>query len=129
MAPQRALIALTLCGAIAAGCGDDDDDAEQAVAPEAPTLAQRQAELDTNPYDLRCADIRDKVDSARMTRIVQYALADDAKIPELTRLQSGQSIFYAITELCDGQPDSDQPAREAVAGVRSGEYRVDLETP
>jgi hypothetical protein len=127
MAAQQALIALALCGAIAAGCGDDD--VEQAAAPEKPSLAQRQAQLETNPYDLRCADIRDKVNSARMTRIVQYALADDAKIPGLSRLQAGQSIFYAITELCEGQPDSDQPARTAVAGVRSGEYRADLGTP
>ena len=128
MAPQRALIAFALCGAIAAGCGDNDD-AEQAVAPEKPTVAERQAQLETNPYDLRCADIRDKVNSARMTRIVQYALADDANIPKLNRLQASQSIFYAITELCKGQPDSDQPARNAVADVRSGKYRADLATP
>jgi len=128
MATQRVLTALALCGAIAAGCGDSDD-AEQAAAPEKPTLAQRQAQLETDPYDLRCADIRDKVDSARMTRIVQYALADDAKIPELNRLQASQSIFYAITELCKARPDSDQPARQAVADVRSGKYRADLSTP
>jgi hypothetical protein len=128
MAPQRALIALALCGAIAAGCGDNDD-AEQAAAPEKPTLAQRQAQLETNPYDVRCADIRDKVNSARMTRIVQYALADDAKIPELNRLQASQSIFYAVAELCKAKPDSDQPARQAVADVRSGKYRADLSMP
>ena len=128
MAAQRALIALALCGAIAAGCGDNDD-AEQAAAPGKPTLAQRQAQLETDPYDLRCADIRDKVNSARMTRIVQYALADDAKIPGLNRLQAGQSIFYAITELCEAKPDSDRPARKAVAAVRSGKYRADLATP
>ena len=129
MAPQRALIAFALCGAIAAGCGDNDAAEQAAAPPDKPTLAQRQAQLETDPYDLRCADIRDKVNSARMTRIVQYALADDAKIPELNRLQAGQSIFYAITELCKTQPDSDQPARQAVADVRSGKYRADLATP
>jgi hypothetical protein len=127
MTARNALIGLALCGTIAAGCGDDD--AEQAAAPEKPSLAARQAQLEINPYDLRCGDIRDKVNSARMTRIVQYALADDAKIRGLSRLQASQSIFYAITELCDGTPDSEQPARQAIAGVRSGEYRVDLATP
>ena len=127
MATRKALIALALCGMIAAGCGDDDS--ERAAAPAKPTLAQRQAELESNPYDLRCADIRDKVNSARMTRIVQYALADDARIRGLNRLQASQSIFFAITELCKGQPDSGQPAREAIAAVRSGKYRADLATP
>ena len=37
-----------------------------------------QAQLDQDPYDLRCADLADKVASAGMTRRVQYALADDA---------------------------------------------------
>jgi hypothetical protein len=127
MTARNALIGLALCGTIAAGCGDDD--VEQAATPKKPSLAERQAQLEADPYDLRCGDIRDKVDSARMTRIVQYALADDAKIRGLSPLQASQSIFYAITELCEGQPDSDQPAREAVAGVQSGEYRVDLATP
>ena len=45
------------------------------------TLAERQAQLDQDPYDLRCADLADKVASARMTRRVQYALADDAADP------------------------------------------------
>ena len=127
MATRNALIALALCGAVAAGCGDDD--VEQAAAPERPTLAQRHAQLESNPYDLRCADIRDKVNSARITRVVQYALADDAKVRGLSRLQAAQSIFYAITELCDGKPDSDQPARQAIAGVRNGDYRADLARP
>ena len=79
-----------------------------------------------NPYDLRCADLRDKVASARITRVVQYALADDARIRGLNRLQASQSIYYAITELCKSKPGSYQPAEDAVAGVRSGEFRAQL---
>jgi hypothetical protein len=60
---------------------------------------------------------------------VQYALADDAKIRGLTRLQSSQSIFYAITELCEERPSSYEPAEDAIAAVRSGELRADLGTP
>jgi hypothetical protein len=64
-----------------------------------------------------------------MTRIVQYALADDANIARLNRLRASQSIFYAITELCKGQPGSYKPARPAIEGVRSGEYVADLAAP
>ena len=129
MTPPKALIGLAACAAIAAGCGEDEDVEREAPAAAKPTLAQRQAQLERDPYDLRCADIRDKVASAQMTRIVQYALADDAKIRDLSRLQAAQGIFYAITEVCKGKPASHQPANEAVARVRSGELRADLGAP
>ena len=118
---------LAVCAAIAAGCGED----EAAIQPAKATItpAERQAQLEQDPYDLRCADLSDKVDSARMTRIVQYALADDAKIRGLNRLQASQSIFYAITELCKANPGSYQPATDAIASVRSGKFRADLGTP
>jgi hypothetical protein len=121
------LTVLALCAAIAAGCGEDEV-AVQAAKP-VPDLAQRQAQVERDPYALRCGDIRDKAASARMTRIAQYALADDAKIRGLNRLQASQSIFYAITELCRDKPDSFEPARPAIAGVRSGEFRADLGAP
>jgi hypothetical protein len=54
------------------------------------------------------------------------ALADDAKIRGLNRLQASQSIYYAITELCKSKPGSYQPAEDAIAGVRSGEFRAQL---
>ena len=92
-------------------------------------VAERTAQLDRDPYDLRCEDLADKVASADMTRRVQYALADDAKIPGLNRLRASQSIFFAITEVCKGKPGSFEPARPAIAGVRSGEYVADLESP
>ena len=57
---------------------------------------------------------------------MQVALADDAKIRGLNRLQASQSIYYAITELCKTKPGSYKPAKDAVAGVRSGEFRAEL---
>jgi hypothetical protein len=57
---------------------------------------------------------------------VQYALADDAKIRGLNRLQASQSIYFAITELCKAKPGSFRPAKDAIAGVRSGEFRAQL---
>lgn len=127
MRTLNTLTGVALCAAIAVGCGEDEATIQPAKATIDP--AERQAQLERNPYDLRCADLSDKVDSARMTRIVQYALADDAKIRGLNRLQASQSIYYAITEVCKGEPGSFKPAKPAIAGVRSGEYRADLEAP
>jgi len=131
MTRQHILMALAACAAIAVGCGDDDSDEASGSKPvsQKVSLAERHAQLEKDPYALRCADIRDKIASARMTRRLQYALASDAKIRGLTDLQSSQSIFYAITELCKDKPGSFQPAEDAIAGVRSGEFRADLGTP
>src|SRR5687767_2381106 len=128
MRRSQALIGLIVCGAIAAGGGDDTEATSKRKAKPV-DIGARSAQLEKNPYDLRCADIRDKVASARMTRIVQYALADDARIRGLNRLQASQSIYYAITELCKSKPGTYQPAEDAIAAVRSGELRADLGTP
>jgi hypothetical protein len=127
MNKQHAITALLACAALAAGCGDDESGSQP--AEKRVSLAQRHAQIEKNPYVLRCEDLRDKIASARMSRVAQYALADDAKIRGLNRLQAAQSIFYAITELCKTQPGSYQPANDAIAGVRSGKYRADLGTP
>jgi hypothetical protein len=119
---------LVLGAAAATGCGEGATE-ERAAKPPSVTLAERQAQLEQDPYDLRCADLADKVASAGMSRRVQYALADDAQIPGLNRLRASQSIFFAITEVCKGKPGSYQPARPAIAGVRSGEFVADLGTP
>ena len=122
------LAGVVLCAAVATGCGEAAPEKQAAKEPSV-TLAERQAQLDQDPYDLRCADLADKVDSARMTRRVQYALADDAAIPGLNRLRASQSIFFAITEVCKGRPGSYKPARPAISAVRSGEFVADLATP
>jgi len=119
---------LVLGAAAATGCGEGARE-ERAAKPPSVTLAERQAQLEQDPYDLRCADLADKVASAGMSRRVQYALADDARIPRLNRLRASQSIFFAMTEVCKGKPESYRPARAAIAGVRSGEFVADLESP
>ena len=119
---------LVLCAVFATGCGEDS--AEERAAGTTPvSMAERQAQLDQDPYDLTCGDLADKVASARMTRIVQYALADDARIPDMSRLRASQSIFFAITEVCKDKPGSYKPARPAISGVRSGEFVADLSAP
>jgi hypothetical protein len=131
MTRRHAITALLTCATLAAGCGDDDSSSESSSEPAAQkvSLAQRHAQIERNPYDLRCDDLSDPVASARMSRVVQYALADDAAIRGLNRLQASQSIYYAITELCKSNPGSYRPADDAIAGVRGGKYRADLGTP
>jgi hypothetical protein len=130
MSTRQTLIAVIGCAALAAGCGDDDSgtqrDAGASDTSKRVSVAERHAQLRKNPYALTCGDIRDEVTAARVTRVVQYALADDAKIPGLNRLQASQSIYYAITELCKSKPGSYRPAEDAIAGVRSGEFRAEL---
>lgn len=127
MRAPHTLIGIAACAAIAAGCGDDDTTATRSESKAKPvSVAERHAKLQKDPYALMCSDLRDKVEAARITRTVQVALADDAKIRGLNRLQASQSIYYAITELCKSKPGSYQPARDAIAGVRSGEFRVQL---
>ena len=114
---------LVVCAAAAAGCGEAATE-KQAARPAYVAVAERQVQLDQDPYDLRCADLADKIASARMTRRVQYALADDARIPGLDRLRASQSIFFAITEVCKGKPGSYMPATQAAP--RSPRYRTKL---
>ena len=130
MSRRQTLIGLIACAAIAAGCGDDDTSSSSSTKSKDEAkpvdIAARAAQLEKNPYDLRCGDLSDPVASARMTRVVQYALADDAKIRGLSRLQASQSIYFAITELCKPKSDSYRPAKDAIAAVRSGELRAEL---
>ncbi len=129
MTMLKIVTGLAVCAAVATGCGEEESKSELPAATPKITLAERQAQLERDPYDLRCADLSDKVASARITRIVQYALADDAEIRGLNRLGASQSIFYAITEICKDKPGTYQPAKAAIASVRSGEHVADLGTP
>jgi hypothetical protein len=122
------LTGLVVSAGVAAGCGEDAPEERAAKAP-AVTVAERAAQLEQDPYALVCGDLADKVASARMTRVVQYALADDARIADMSRLRASQSIYFAITEICRGKPASYKPARPAIAGVRSGEFVADLGSP
>ena len=129
MRTSTILTGLVLCAAVATGCGEDGG-APPAKAPEPVVdLAERQAAARPGPVRpaLRGPGRQGRVGG--MTRRVQYALADDAKIPGLNRLRASQSIFFAITEVCKGKPGSYKPARPAIAGVRSGEYLADLGSP
>jgi hypothetical protein len=125
----------TICAALAmalAACGDDDDD--EAAAPATTQEAKQTAPagpFPSDPYDITCAHLADPTDTkvAKGSRRATFALADEAKFPDMNRLQAAESIFYAMTELCKKSPDSFKPAKDAVAGVENGTYRADLGTP
>ncbi len=129
MNKHYALTILMAAGALAAGCGEDDDggDGSRADRPRAQIvdLAERRAQLEKDPHGVRCSDIRDER-STRNTRMVQYALADEVRGTGMNDLQASQSIYFALTEICKSKPDSYEPAREAIAAVKSGKYRAEL---
>jgi hypothetical protein len=127
MNTRHILIVLTVGATLAAGCGDDEDaePATRASKPEVVDVAERRAQLENNPYDVRCSDIRDE-HSTRNTRMVQHALAADVNVRGMNELAVSQSIYYGLTEVCRSKPGSYEPAKEAIAGVKSGKYRAEL---
>ena len=67
--------------------------------------------------------------SADISRRVQYALADDAKIRGLTRLPVLAEHLLRDHRVLKGKPGSYEPGEDAIAAVRSGELRADPGTP
>jgi hypothetical protein len=126
MNSRHILMVLVASAALAAGCGDEDDSEPAAQTSEAKVVdvAERRAKLEGDPYDVRCSDIRDER-STRNTRMVQHALAADVNVSGLNELAVSQSIYYGMTEVCKSKPGSFAPAEEAIAGVKSGKYRVE----
>lgn len=118
--------ALTMCVGLLAACGGGDDEARaERTAPKLASVAV----IDGDPYAIACGHVRNQQKWADVTRRATVALADHQRIAGLNQLQATQSIFYAMTELCKGQPASDEPAKAAVRAVRQGTYRADLGTP
>ena len=120
MKTRHIVMVLVASAALAAGCGDDDDGSNAPAEPKAQAevvdVAERRAQLEADPYDVRCSDIRDE-NSTRNTRMVQHALAADVKVPGMGELAVSQSIYYGLTEVCKSKPGSHQPAQAAIAGV------------
>ena len=108
----------------ACGAGDDTARAER----KAPNLASAQA-IEKDPYAIACGHVRDQQRWASETRRATVAIGDREKVPGLNRLQATQSMFFAMTEVCNGRPASYEPADAAVQGVRQGTYRADLGAP
>jgi hypothetical protein len=117
-------VAFVLAGTLVAACGADDP----ATAAKAAPLASAAA-IERDPYAITCGHVRDQPKWASLTRQATVAIADREPVPGLTRLRTSQSLYYAMTEICKGQPAAHEPARAAVRDVDSGRYRVDVRAP
>ena len=111
-------------GVTACGTGDTVP-ATTAKAPSLPSAAT----LARDPYAITCGHVRDQLKWADATRRATVAIADREPVRGLTRLRMTQSLYFGMTEICDGQPATHQPARAAVRGVESGRYLADLSSP
>jgi hypothetical protein len=110
---------------VAAGCGDD--------APRAAALTDKDhlAEVERDPYALTCRDLeRQPLNSVNQRLVInaEFELAKDPALRErvaaMTENRVGRSVYWALTELCKGEPGSYEPARDAVAAVQGGKYLV-----
>jgi hypothetical protein len=119
--------ALAVSAALLLGaCGTGDDGAR--AEPKAAKLASAQV-IEKDPSAIACGHVRDQQRWASETRRATVAIGDREKVPGLNRLQTTQSLFFAMSEVCKGRPASYRPADAAVQGVRQGTYRADLGTP
>jgi len=115
------LAALVASAVLMAACGGEDTEAPaQAPTPE---LASAGA-IEADPYAITCGHVRDQQQWAHVTRQATFAIADRERFQNLSRLLASQSLYYAMTEVCEQKPVTFEPAGAAVDGVRDGTYRV-----
>lgn len=120
-----AIAAATLALGVTA-CGDGETaPATTAKSPPLPSAAT----LARDPYSITCGHVRDQLKWADATRRATVAIADREPVRGLNRLRMTQSLFFGMTELCDGRPATHRPAHAAVSGVESGRYLADLSAP
>ena len=117
MKPRTSLALLLLTAAVAAGCGDDDDQPESQPIAGTPDPAHAQ-KVESDPYEITCRDL------ARQTRH-----PESAQVPELRKVvaretlnRTGRSVYYGLTQVCTTKPPSFKPAKLAIAGVLNGKY-------
>jgi hypothetical protein len=133
---RRATIPVLAAFFALAGCGDDDsDDVGQRIARGEPD-PEHVREVARNPYLVTCADLAAQPKSPEASRLVIQAEFALAQVPELREVvaketlnRTGRSVYFGLVEECKGRPPSFEPARTAVAGVRSGKYRAARNRP
>ena len=128
MKPRMSLPLLLLLAAVAAGCGNDDDQpqAERVSGTPEPSHAEQ---VDRNPYEITCRDLARQTlhpESAKLVIRAEFALA---QVPELRKVvaretlnRTGRSVYYGLTQVCKTRPPSFKPAKLAIAGVLDGKY-------
>ena len=119
-----------------AGCDDDEqDELGQRIARGEPA-PEHVREVARDPYLVTCADLAAQPRSPEASRLVIKAEFALAQVPELRKVvaketlnRTGRSVYYGLAEECKGRPPSFEPAKLAVAGVLSGEYRAARNRP
>jgi hypothetical protein len=119
---------LLLTAILAAGCGNDDDQAEPERVAGTPDPSHAQ-KVESDPYELTCRDLSRQTlhpESAKLVIRAEFALA---QVPELRKVvaretlnRTGRSVYYGLTQVCKTRPPSFKPAELAIAGVLDGKY-------
>jgi hypothetical protein len=124
----RLLLALVTVTALAA-CGKERDDSEHAVRGIPPPA--HASEVERNPYALTCGDIARQPQHPESQKLViraEFALAREPvlrkRVRRMTLNRAGRSVYWAMTELCEGREAAFTPGRGAVEAVRRGRYLV-----
>ena len=116
-----AVTGLTACG------GDDAEPAAKApVAKKDAAAATQPPDPDKDPYTITCGDLKNPDAANVYSRRASNTLALEAKITSMSQLQAATAIFFGMTEVCKSKPASYKPAKDAVAGVKSGKFKSDL---
>jgi hypothetical protein len=109
-----------------AGCGEEDETEPLVAGTPDPTHAQ---EVARNPYKVTCRDLSRQTlhpESAKLVIRAEFALAQDPllekQVAKETLNRIGRSVYYALTELCEGRDPSFEPGRLAVKAVSEGMY-------
>ena len=130
--PDGCLVLVLAAAALAAGCGEDEQERRVSGTPE-PDHAR---EVERNPYAVTCGDLRRQAlhpDSARLVIHAEFALAREPVLKEQrlkhTLNRTGRSVYYAMREICKGRDASFEPAQPAVEAVRRGNYRAARNRP
>ena len=120
------MLVVLVCAVAAAGCGEK----EEVRVPGTPE-PDHAAEVERNPFAVTCGDLIRQPESPEAQKLVIRAEFALASLPELRRRaeqmtlnRAGRSVYWAMTELCKGRPESYTPGKAAVAAVKRGEYLV-----
>jgi hypothetical protein len=133
--PVRGLLAGIAIGgaALAAGCGDKEDDTGRVRGAPDPAHVR---EVARDPYAITCRDLARQELHPEASKLVIRAEFALAQVPELRRVvaretlnRTGRSVYYAMTEICKAREPSFEPGRLAVEGVQSGKYRAARNRP
>jgi hypothetical protein len=126
------VLLLAVVVALAGGCGDDEGSGRVSGTPD-PDHAQ---EVERNPYAVTCGDLARQTlhpESAKLVIRAEFALAQVPALKEVvaeeTLNRTGRSVYFGLTQVCEGRDESFKPARLAIAGVLAGKYRAARNRP